>query len=136
MKLLFNYCLLKSLRKLEKNCQSWKKLKRLEAIPNPVSITSIVGFISSFLTKIINHRNNYRTCIKSFREHFDTISVDVDFSESLSIPVKYGPLSLHWSQISRNSALWHSQEQWRKGYDPYLSNDHKHDQVFVHLAIE
>lgn len=23
-----------------------------------------------------------------------------------------------------------------KGYHPYLSNDHKHDQVFVHLAIE
>ena len=23
-----------------------------------------------------------------------------------------------------------------KGYDPYLSNGHKHDQVFVHLAIE
>ena len=23
-----------------------------------------------------------------------------------------------------------------KSYHPYLSNDHKHDQVFVHLAIE
>ena len=110
MKLQFNYCF----EEIEK---AGKKLKRLKAIPNPVNITSIVGFISSFLTKIINHRSqlkHYRTCIKSFREHFDTTSVDADFSESLSIPVKCGPQSLNWSQISRNSALWHSQEQWRK----------------------
>ena len=59
--------------KLEVTTKAGKKLKRLKARSIPVNITFIVGFISSFFTKIINHRNqlkHYRTCIKSFREHF------------------------------------------------------------------
>ena len=111
----------------------------MKAISTPANITFIVGFISSFLTKILNHRNqlkHYRTCIKSFREHFDTVSVDDDFSENLSIPIKYEPQSSHWSHsqatvhsgILKNSAT--------KSYHPYLSNDRKHDHVFVHLATE
>ena len=98
----------------------------------------LIGFISSFLTKALNYRNqlkHYRTCIKSFREHFDTTSVDVDFSENLSIPTKCEP-SLHWSH---SKATVHSgilKNSGEKSYHLYLSNDCRHDQVFVHLAIE
>ena len=108
----------------------------MKAISTPVNVTFIVGFISSFLTKIINHRNqlkHYRTGIKSFREHFDTISVDDDFSENLSIPVKYEPQSLHWShsQVTVHSGILKNSGE--KSYHPYQSNDWRHYQVFVHF---
>ena len=53
------------------------------------------GFI-----KIIHHRNqlkHYRSTMKEFRALFDTVSLDLDFSENLQVPVKYEPQSLHWA---------------------------------------
>ena len=121
--------------KLQITTKAGKKLKRLKAISILVNITFIVAFIFSFLTKIINHRNqlkHYRTCIKSFREHFGTISVDVDFSENL----KYEPQSLHWSHIQVTVHSGIIKNSGKESYHSYLSNDSKHDQVFLHLAIE
>ena len=99
----------------------------------------LIGFISSFLNKIINHRNqlrHYRTYIKLFREQFDTISVDVDFSENLSVPIKYEPQFLNWSHFQVTVLSGILKNSGEKSYHPYLSNNCKHDQVFVHLAIE
>ena len=42
-----------------------------------------------------------------FKLCFDTIPVDVDFSENLSVPTKYEPQSLHWShsQVTVHSGI-------------------------------
>ena len=69
-----------------------KKVKHLKAISTPVNISYLLRYISERLTKIIHHRNqflHYKSFIKTFKEHFDTVSLDNDFSENLSIHVKF-----------------------------------------------
>jgi len=112
---------------------------RLTAVSTKANMQFIVEFIDNLLKKTIHNRNqlrHYRNVIKSFKEHFDTILVDIDFSENLSIPVKYEPQSMHWShqQITVHSGLM--KYQGEKTYHPYLSADRKHDQHFVHCVLE
>ena len=71
-----------------------------------------------------------------FKLCFDTISVDVDFSENLSVPIKYEPQFLNWSHFQVTVLSGTLKNSGEKSYHPYLSNNCKHDQVFVHLAIE
>ena len=99
----------------------------------------LLEFLSSMLSKIIHHRNqlrHYRSTIHQFNDHFDTLLIDIDFSENLSIPVKFEPQSLHWShrQVTVHSGLMKYHEQ--KSYHPYLSDDTTHDQMFVHCALK
>ena len=61
----------------------------------------IIDFISDLLTNIVHHRNQlkkYRSIVKDFNDHFDSININIDFSENLTVPVKYEPQSLHWHQ--------------------------------------
>ena len=50
-----------------------------------------MDFIEQRLSSIIHHRNqlkHYHSTLGVFKENFDTISLDVDFSENVSILVK------------------------------------------------
>ena len=123
---------------VEKITKKGKITKRLVAKSSTVGLPFITNFISERLSKIINHRNHlkhYRNTIKEFREHFDTVALDVDFSENLSIPVKFEPQSLHWSheQVTVHSGILKCNGV--KTYHPYISDDKKHDQQFVHIAL-
>ena len=67
---------------------------------------------------------------------FNHVSIDVDFSENLSVPVQFEPQSIHWShsQVTVHSGILKIDGE--KFYHPYLSDDRKHDQKFVLLCLE
>ena len=80
------------LERVELTTKSDKKVKHLKAVFTHVNISYLLRYISERLTKIIHHRNqlwHYRSCNKTFKEHFDTVFLDIDFSENPSIPVKF-----------------------------------------------
>ena len=64
------------------------------------------------------------------------LQIDADFSENLSVPVKYEPRSMYWSheQISVHSGI--TKLNGEKIYHPYFSDDKSHDVVFTDLAIK
>lgn len=114
-------------------------VKRLTAVKQNVNTHYLVEFISSILPKIIFHRNMlklYRTVIHDFHQLFDSpVIVDLDFSENLTLDVKFEPQSLHWvkKQITIHSGI--VKNNGDKSYHPYVSDTLKHDQVFVKFAI-
>ena len=119
--------------------KSDKKVKHLKAVFTHVNISYLLRYISERLTKIIHHRNQLRhcrSCSKTFKKHFDTVFLNIDFSENLSIPVKFESQSLHWShsQITVHSGILKNCGE--KSYHPYLSDDKKRDQSFVKIVIE
>ena len=123
---------------LEVVTKKGKLVTRLKAISTAANFEFITDFIEQRLSSIIHHRNqlkHYRFTLGVFKENFDTISLDIDFSENLSIPVKYEPQSLHWShqQVTIHSGI--RKIKGEKSYHPYVSNDLKHDQQFMQLAI-
>ena len=113
--------------------------KRLQQVTTQANMEYIINFIATRLPKIIHHRNHlkhYRSTITEFRECYDNVLIDIDFSENLSIPVKFEPQSLHWhhEQVTIYSGILKA--KGRKSYHPYISNDRKHDQQFVHVVLE
>ena len=98
----------------------------------------IANFISNIFAKIVYHRNQlkyYRNIIAIFTESFDASFVVIDFSENLSVPVKFEPQSLHWSheQVTVHSGITKACSE--KNYHVHLTYGKKHDQFFVHLAL-
>ena len=64
------------------------------------------------------------------------MSIDSDFAENLTVPVKFEPQSLNWSheQITVHSGILKCAGE--KSYHHYLSNNKKHDQTFVSITIK
>ena len=54
-------------------------------------------------------------------------SVDIDFSEHLTVPVKFEPQSLYWchQQVTIPSKILKCNGE--KNYIAHFSDDHKHD---------
>ena len=60
----------------------------------------LVNFVDNILAKLIYHKNMlkyYRIARSIFESLFDYVSTGIDFAENLTVPVQYGPQSLHWS---------------------------------------
>ena len=59
----------------------------------------------------------------------------MDFSENLSVSVKYEPQSLHWAldQVIVHSGILKG--HGHKSYHPYFSDSKIHDQVFVNEVL-
>ena len=114
-----------------------KLCNQLTAVCNNVNTDYIITFISDRLAKTIHHRNHsrhYRTSSKVFKENVDTTySIDVDFSENLTILVKFEPQRLRrcHQEVTIHSGIIISQSE--KSYLPYVSDDRKNDQIFVHM---
>eukprot|EP00794_Sanderia_malayensis_P020851 gene20851-22896_t len=111
---------------------------RLKPQRSEMNIASIITFISNLMPNIIHHRNqlkHYRNTISDITDMFNTVSIDIDFCENLSVPVKQEPQSLHWchQQVTVHSGILKVQAE--KSYHPYLSDDTTQDQVFVNVAI-
>ena len=99
---------------------------KLKPVSRESSLNDIVQFINSFLPTIINHRNHlrhYRSAITNFRAMFDSLFIDIDFSENLKLPVKFEPPPLHWCHeaitVHSDIVKLHGE----KGYHPYVSDD-------------
>ena len=77
-----------------------------------------------------------RTCTPEINELFsEAVSIDIDFSENLSVPLKFEPQSMHWchKQVTVHSGILKMNGE--KSYHPYLSDDIKHDNVLVDTAL-
>ena len=116
-----------------------KVLMKLKSSTTNANMCFILDFVSDLLAKSLHHRNHlkhYRNTIHEFRDNVNQISIDVDFSENLSVPVKFEPQSLHWShpQVSVHSGILKLYGE--KYYHPYISDDLKHDQKFVRVCVE
>ena len=114
-------------------------VERLKAMKENANITFIIEFIDNILAKTLHHRNHLQhfcTVHSPFLELFDYAWIDVDFSENLSVPVKYKPQSLHWAQeqLSVHSGILKT--KGNKSYHSYLSNGKVHDQVFVNEVLK
>ena len=66
----------------------------------------------------------------------NTVVIDIDFSENLSVPVKFEPQSKHWDHEQVTVYLGILKRGGNKYYHPYFSNDKKHDQSFVKCVID
>ena len=91
------------------------------------------------LPNVIYHRNMlrlFRNVKHMFLELFTAVYVDVDFSENLTIGIKWEPQSLHWSkkQVTVHSGITKTVDGV-KTYHPFVSDTLQHDQTFVHLSI-
>ena len=63
-------------------------------------------------------------------------SVDIYFSENLTVPVKFEPQSLHWchQQVTVHSGILRCNGE--KNYIAHFSDDRKHDQLFVDYVVK
>ena len=104
------------------NTKADKKVKHLKAVSTPVNISYLLRYISEKLTKFIHHRNklpHYKSFIKTFKEHFDTVSLDTDFSQNFSIPVKSETQLLQWSHSHTTVHSSNLKNYGEKSYHPY-----------------
>lgn len=115
-----------------------EQVKRLKPVQQQVNARYLMEFIDNILPAAVHHRNHlkyYRNTIHTFRQLFECVSMDIDFSENLTLEVKFEPQSLHWYkvQITVHSGLL--KIDTHKSYHPYLSDSKVHDQAFVKLVI-
>ena len=62
-----------------------KEVKHLKATLKRVNVPVVIDLIAQWLRKIMHHRNqlnHYRNTIHSFRDNFNAVFLDTDFSES------------------------------------------------------
>ena len=118
-----------------------KETKQLQLIKIPATLEFLIKFLNDNLFYIINHRNqlrHYHNVINTFLvlSIISQVYLDVDFSENLSVPVKYEPMSLYWGHEQVTVHLGILKVNGEKFYHPYLSDDRKHDQVLVRKVIQ
>ena len=115
-----------------------KEVKHLKATLKRVNVPVVIDLIAQWLRKIMHHRNqlnHYRNTIHSFRDNFNAVFLDTDFSENLKVQIKSEPQSLNWSheQVTVHSGIMKINGE--KIYYPTLSEDKKHNQAFVRTAV-
>ena len=112
---------------------------RLEQETVKADINAVLEFIDQLLPRIIHHRNHlrhYRNCVKSYAINNDCVELDIDFSEKLSVPLKYEPQSMHWTN---SLVIVHSgikKSSGKKTYHTCISDDMIQDHVFVGLVLD
>ena len=116
-----------------------QQIMRQEAETIDDNLEYIIQFIETKLNKIIHHGNqlcNFRKSIDEFNELFDCIYIDIDFSEKLTVLLKYEPQSMHWSnsQVIVHSGIL--KVHGDKSYHTYLSDDLIQDHVFVNIVLD
>ena len=93
-----------------------KEIKIMKSVQEKCNLTFITDFISEKLPDIIFHKNhlkhykNFHSDIYSFYD--SCISIDADFAENLSVPVKLEPQSMHWKFKAPIYSLWKFKYQW------------------------
>ena len=100
---------------------------RLEPESKKVDMNALVEFIQNMLPNVIDHRNqlkHYRSIVKLYKELFGCIEIDVDFSEKLTVPLKYESQSMHWShsQIIVHSGIAVLVGQVQREFIPLVSH--------------
>ena len=113
-----------------------KVVKRLKAVKDHVDLLHITNFITKFLYKFI-HRNqlkHYCATSNVVKDLFEGY-IDIDFSENLTVPVKFEQQSLHWSHEEITVYLGIIKMNSEKSYHPYLNMDRKHDHSCADVVL-
>ena len=79
-----------------------KPIKRLVLVKVRADGKFLVEFLRSILTTIVFHRNMlklYRNVKDSFLDVANAVYTDIDYSENLTIGVKWEPQSFYWSKM-------------------------------------
>ena len=77
--------------------KSGKETDKLVATSTDANMSVLINFIEYRLSKILFHRNHFKhycNTIHIFKDTMETVVLDGDFSENLSIPVKFEPHAL------------------------------------------
>ena len=110
----------------------------MKLLKTDTGIVFLVNFVDNILAKLIYHRNmlKYRNTESIFESLFDSVLIDIDFAENLTVPVKYEPQSLHWchEQVTVHSGIM--KVKGEKTYHSYFSDSLRLDQVFVKKVLE
>jgi hypothetical protein len=90
--------------------KKWKQIILLEPETRDVDLKFLVQFIEKLLPTIIHRRNqlkHYKNTVQECTDMFDCVEIDIDYSEKLTVPVKYEPQDLHWhnSQVIVHSGI-------------------------------
>ena len=112
---------------------------RLVPVQDHVNAKFLVNFMRELLPKLVHHGNMlklYHNLKAAFLENLECTYIDIDFSENLTVGIKWEPQSLHWSkkQVTVHSGI--VKVNGNKVYHPYVSNSRVHDQIFVKSALE
>ena len=105
------------------------KRQKSKAKSQAANIYFILTFLKSILPKIIHHCNHLCHichCIAELDEIFKHFgSTDIDFSENLTVPIKYEPKSLNWCYqlVTVNSGI--SKTNGSKIYHAHFFDDPK-----------
>lgn len=120
-----------------------EEVKRLKPVQEHVNAKYLLDFIDTILPSAVHHRNHlryYRNVIHTFKQLFPSVLVDIDFSENLTLEVKFEPQEQHWYkvQVSVHSGILKIKvtDESRKSYHPYISDSTLHDQPFVKLVLQ
>ena len=113
------------------------EFKRLKVQFQNLNVTAIIPFLEKLLPVFYrNHLHHCKHCYKELYEIFKWwASIDTDFSENLTISVKFEPQSLHWCHQPLPTV--HSgilKCNGEKNYIAQFSDDRKHNQLFVDVA--
>ena len=112
---------------------------RIIPVKKQVDVQYLLSFISKLLPENINHRNMlqlYRSINKEFKDLFSSVVMDIDFSENLTLEVKFQPQSLHWYKHQVTVHFGIVKCSGNKTYHPYVSNDRSHNPSFVKMAMQ
>ena len=85
--------------KVEVLIKNRKIVKHLKAVSTKANFSFITEFLEKIPSSIIHHRNklkDYRSRLRLSTENIIGAYIDVNFSENLSVPVKYESQDLHW----------------------------------------
>ena len=122
------------------NRKAGKEIKVLKSVQEKRELSFVMNFILELLPDIMYHRNHLKHCRKCHSQVHNFFNkcaiIDVDFSENLSVPVKFQPQSMHWchQQVRIHSGI--TKINGEKTYHPYFSEDKTHDSVFSNIAIK
>ena len=77
-----------------------------------------------------------RKTIKPLTYALSAAYMDIDFTENLTVPLKYETQSLHWVQESKSKFIQVLSKPTVQSYHPYFSDTKVHDHIFIKIAMD
>ena len=114
---------------------------KLQDYNSKETIQFMIEYLEQRLAKFLLHRNHlsyYRSSCPEYIQSHGNMSYHMDFSENLSLPLKYEVQSKYWSkkQVTVHTGVLRHVSGDLKIYHSVLSDDKTHDQVFVKNVMD
>ena len=114
---------------------------KLQDIYLKETISFMFQYLEERLIKFLLHRNHlshFRETSAEFSQTHGDVSYHMDFSENLTLPIKYEVQSKYWSkkQVTIHTGVLRHVSADVKVYHSVLSDDKTHDQVFVSKVMD